>query len=154
MCCSFSYWDEMRFRCWRLLAVLSVKMVQSRLWQKPIWISYESSSSWCLNMKAFTSPLSHDRCPREIGSLSCKVQRDTTAAGNHETHHTQTPSCLVNKRTVCSAQHNNRLTIFSELGRKISVGGGGGYLYFFPRRIDDETDLSAGSSSAVAVVKP
>lgn len=86
-------------------------MVRSHLWQKPIWISYEWSSSWCLDMKAFTSPLSHDRCPREMGSLSCKVQRDTTAPGNHQMH--QTPSCLINTRTACSTErNNNRFTIF------------------------------------------
>lgn len=71
--------------------------VQSHLWQKPIWISHEASSSWYLNMKAFTSLLSLVRCPREMGSLSCKVQRDTTAPGNHEMHQRQTPRGLIIK---------------------------------------------------------
>lgn len=108
-------------------------MAQSRLWQEPIWISYESSSSWCLNMKAFTSPLSHDHCPPEIGSLSCTLQRDSTAPGNHKNHQTQTPSRFINKRTVCSTERNNRLVVSSALRGKVSVGGSGVYLYFlFP----------------------
>lgn len=43
------------------------KMVQSHLW--PIWISHESNSSWCLNMKALAFPLSHDRCPSWNGLI-------------------------------------------------------------------------------------
>lgn len=70
-----------------------------------------------------------DRRPCEMGSLSCKVQRDSPAPGNHQMH--QTPSCLSNKRTVWSTKCNNRLTFFSALGAKTSVGGGG-YLYFLP----------------------
>lgn len=146
----------MGFRCERLLPVISVNMVQSHLWQKPIWISYESSSSWCFDMKAFTSHLSHDRCPREMGSLSCTVQRDTTTSDNHEMHQTLTPSCcLLNKRTVCSTErNNNRPTISSAIVERPAWVAVKEICISFPRRRDDETDISVGSSLPVWVVKP
>lgn len=95
-----------------------------------------------------------DRCPREMSSLSCEVQRDTTAPGNLGMHYAQTPSCLINKKIVCSTERNNRLTIFwCLLQRSLWVVVEDILLFFLSFWRDDKTDLSVGSSSAVALVK-
>lgn len=95
-----------------------------------------------------------DRCPCEMSSLSCKVQRDTTAPGNLGMHYARTPSCLINKKIVCSTECNNHLTIFwCLLQRFLWVVLEDILLLFLSCWKDDKTDLSGGSSSAVALVK-
>lgn len=106
-------------------------------------------------MKAFTSLLSLDRCPREMGSLSCKLQRDTTAPGNHEMHQRHTPSGLIIKgqhvvESVITASLSSQPVVESSLWvvvKEICIPP------LPPYSRDDEADLSDGSSSAVALLK-